>query len=59
MPAMPLYPQPAVPLPLPKVAGYRANRVRLLRWTAMAATMFTALIATVLVSVLSLLLFLE
>jgi hypothetical protein len=55
--AMPLYSQPAIPLPFPQVAGHGANRVRLLRWTATAATTFTTLIAVLLVSFLSLLLF--
>jgi hypothetical protein len=57
--AVPFYPQPAIPLPFPKVAGHRANRARLLRWTAMGVTTFTALIAVLLVSLLSLLLALD
>ncbi len=56
---MPPYLQPAIPLPFPKVPGYRANRDRLLRWTATALTTLTALIAIVLVSSLSLLMVLD
>ena len=56
---MSLYPQPAIPLPFPKVPGHRANRVRLLQWTATGVTTFTALIAVLFVSLLSLLLALD
>ena len=48
--------RPAVPLPIPKVAGHRVNRDRLLRWSATAVTTFTALIAVLFVSFLSLVL---
>jgi len=55
-PAMLADTRPAIPLPIPKVAGYRVNRDRLLRWSATAVTTFTALIAVLFVSFLSLVL---
>ena len=39
---------PAIPVPVPKVAGFRANRDRLLQSFATAVTALTAFIAIVL-----------
>jgi hypothetical protein len=58
-PAMLANPQPAIPLPFPKVAGYSANRDRLLRRTAAASATIAGLLAILLASFLSLLLVLN
>jgi len=48
--AMMVNPPPSVPLPFPKVAGYKTKRERLARTIAMAVTGIAAVVAILVIS---------